>query len=123
MLHPDLAALIRYMKTRGPHRNIVVLITNGLLLTPKKVAAFNDAGLDMMQISVDSIVATTSSHKALNTVLPKLHMLAREARFSVKVQSVLTEQTYQQYDALRQLLAPLPFDFSTSLSHTAGGRI
>ena len=46
-----------------------------------------------------------------------------EARFRVKVQSVLTEQTYQQYDAFRQLLAPLPFDFSFSLLHTAGGRI
>ena len=62
LLHPHLAALIRYMKARGPHRNLVVLITNGLL-TPQKVAALNDAGLDMMQISVDSIVPTASSHK------------------------------------------------------------
>jgi MoaA/NifB/PqqE/SkfB family radical SAM enzyme len=87
------------------------------------VAALNDAGLDMMQISVDSIVPTGSSHKALKTVLPKLHMLAREARFCVKVQSVLTEQTYLQYDEFRRLLAPLPFDFSFSLLHTAGGRV
>jgi MoaA/NifB/PqqE/SkfB family radical SAM enzyme len=55
LLHPDLAALIRHMKARGQHHNIVVLITNGFLLTPKKVAALNDAGLDTMQISVDSI--------------------------------------------------------------------
>src|SRR5262249_61746824 len=118
---PDLVALIRYMKAKGQHRNVVVLITNGFLLTPKKVADFNDAGLDMMQISVDSIVPTASSHKALKTVLPKLYMLEREARFRVKVQSVLTEQTYRQYDEFRQLLAPLPFDFSFSLLHTAGG--
>jgi MoaA/NifB/PqqE/SkfB family radical SAM enzyme len=123
LLHPDLAALIRYMKTRGQHRTIVVLITNGFLLTPKKVAGLNDAGLDMLQISVDSIVPTASSHKALKTVLPKLHMLAREARFSVKVQSVLTEQTYQQYDEFRQLLAALPFDFSFSLLHKPGGHV
>jgi MoaA/NifB/PqqE/SkfB family radical SAM enzyme len=123
LLHPDLVALIRYMKARGPQRNIVVLITNGFLLTPQKVATLNDAGLDMMQISVDSIVPTTSSHKALKTVLPKLHMLAREARFRVKVQSVLTEQTYLQYNEFRQLLAPLPFDFSFSLLHLPGGRI
>jgi MoaA/NifB/PqqE/SkfB family radical SAM enzyme len=100
-----------------------VLITNGFLLTSKKVAALNDAGLDMMQISVDSIAPTASSHKALKTVLPKLHMLAREARFSVKVQSVLTEQTYRQYDEFRQLLAALPFDFSFSLLHRPGGHI
>ena len=59
LLHPDLVALIRYMKARGQQRNIVVLITNGFLLTPQKVAALNDAGLDMMQISVDSIVPTS----------------------------------------------------------------
>ena len=123
LLHPDLVALIRHMKARGQQRNIVVLITNGFLLTPQKVAALNDAGLDMMQISVDSILPTTSSHKALKTVLPKLYMLARVARFSVKVQSVLTEQTYLQYNEFRRLLAPLPFDFSFSLLHTPGGRI
>jgi len=123
LLHPDLAALIRYMKAKRQHRNIVVLITNGFLLTAQKVAALNDAGLDMMQISIDSIVPTASSHKALKTVLPKLHMLAREARFSVKVQSVLTEQTYWQYNEFRQLLADLPFDFSFSLLHMPGGHV
>jgi MoaA/NifB/PqqE/SkfB family radical SAM enzyme len=123
LLHPDLAALIRYMKAKRQHRNIVVLITNGFLLTAQKVAALNDAGLDMMQISIDSIVPTASSHKALKTVLPKLQMLAREARFSVKVQSVLTEQTYWQYNEFRQLLATLPFDFSFSLLHVPGGHV
>ena len=112
------SALIRYMKARGQQRNIVVLITNGFLLTPQKVAALNDAGLDMMQISVDSIVPTASSHKALKTVLPKLHMLAREARFSVKVQSVLTEQTYRQYDEFRRLLARLSPSILVSRCYT-----
>jgi MoaA/NifB/PqqE/SkfB family radical SAM enzyme len=123
LLHPDLTALIRYMKTARAHQNIVILITNGFLLTSKNVAALNDAGLDMMQISVDSIVPTVSSHKALKTLLPKLHMLAREARFSVKAQSVLTEETCGQYDDFRQLLADLPFDFSFSLLHQPGGHI
>ena len=123
LLHPHLIPLIRYTKTGRRHHNIVVLITNGFLLTPKKVAALNDAGLDMMQISVDSIVPTAASHKALKTVLPKLHMLAREARFSVKVQSVLTEQTCLQYQEFRQLLVDLPFDFSFSLLHAPGGHV
>jgi len=105
------------------HENVVVLISNGFLLTVPKVAALNDAGLDLLQISIDSIVPTASSHKALKTVLPKLHMLAREARFQVKVQSVLTEQTYLQYDEFRRLLADLPFDFSFSLLHAPGGHV
>jgi MoaA/NifB/PqqE/SkfB family radical SAM enzyme len=122
LLHPDLAALIRYIKAVR-HDTLVILITNGFLLNAQKVAALNDAGLDMMQISVDSIVPTASSPKALKTVLPKLRILAREARFRVKVQSVLTEQTARQYDEFRQLLADLPFDFGFSLLHAPGGRM
>ncbi len=123
ILHPDLAEIIRYIKAKRHSGNIVILITNGFLLTPKHVAALNDSGLDLMQISVDSIVPTASSHKALKTVLPKLRMLAQEARFHVKIQSVLTEQTAQQYDEFRRLLADVPFDFSFSLLHEPGGHI
>ena len=102
---------------------MAVLITNGFLLTPRRVAALNEAGLDLMQISVDSIEPTASSHKALKTVLPKLHVLAKEARFHVKIQSVLTPQTAKQYDEFRRLLADLPFDFSFSLLHEPGGHV
>lgn len=123
LLHPALAALIRYMKTKRHGNNIVTLITNGFLLNAHKVAALNDAGLDHMQISIDSITPTAWSHKALKTVLPKLRMLAGHARFRVKVQSVLTEQTCQQYSEFRRLLADLPFDFSFSLLHEPGGHV
>ncbi len=123
LLHPDVVPLIRYMKATPPHEKLVVLITNGFGLTAQTVAALNDAGLDLLQISVDSIVPTASSHKALKTVLPKLHMLAREARFPVKVQSVLTAQTYLQYDEFRRLLADLPFAFGFSLLHAPGGHV
>jgi molybdenum cofactor biosynthesis enzyme MoaA len=93
------------------------------VLTPQTVATLNDAGLDMMHISVDSMVPTAASHKALKTVLPQLQMLAREARFRVKVPSVLTEQTYRQSEAFRQPLAALPFDVSFSLLHRPGGYV
>src|SRR5207245_10833652 len=58
-----------------------------------------------------------------HTVLPKLHLLGPEARFTVKVASVLTEQTYLQYDEFRRLLADLPFDFGFSLLHAPGGHV
>ncbi len=121
LMHPDLFELIRYIKAK--RQNIVILITNGFLLNAKKVADLDEVGLDLMQISVDSISPTVSSHKALKTVLPKLHMLARKAHFRVKVQSVLTEQTAQQYDEFRRLLADLPFEFSFSLLHEPGGHV
>jgi MoaA/NifB/PqqE/SkfB family radical SAM enzyme len=123
LMHPEIAALIRYIKAKRHRQNLVVLITNGFLLNAQKVRELNAASLDLMQISVDSIVPTAYSQKALKTALPKLHLLAREARFQVKVQSVLTEQTAQQYAEFRRLLADLPFDFSFSLLHEAGGHV
>lgn len=123
LMHPELASIIRHIKSKRGGANMVILITNGFLLTPRHVAALNEASLDLMQISMDSIVPTTSSHKALKTVLPKLQMLAVEAQFHVKVQSVLTPQTAKQYDEFRRLLADLPFDFSFSLLHEPGGHV
>jgi molybdenum cofactor biosynthesis enzyme MoaA len=123
LLHPQLAAIIQHIKSKRRGANMVILITNGFLLTERHVMALNDAGLDLMQISVDSIAPTASSHKALKTVLPKLQMLADKARFHVKVQSVLTPQTAKQYDEFRRLLADLPFDFSFSLLHEPGGHV
>lgn len=123
LMHPQLAAIIQHIKSKRRGANMAILITNGFLLTERHVAALNSAGLDLMQISVDSIVPTASSHKALKTVLPKLQMLAKEARFHVKVQSVLTPQTAKQYDEFRRLLADLPFDFSFSLLHEPGGHV
>src|SRR5687768_12031122 len=42
MLHPDLDELIRRIRTRGM---IAGLITNGYLLSPKRIDALNAAGL------------------------------------------------------------------------------
>lgn len=123
LMHPELPAIIRHIKSKRRGANMVILITNGFLLSPCHVASLNEVGLDLMQISVDSIVPTDFSHKALKTLLPKLRMLAQEARFHVKVQSVLTPETATQYDEFRRLLADLPFDFSFSLLHEPGGHV
>jgi len=42
LLHPDIAEIIQYVQQTGV---IPTIITNGYLLTEKKIKAFNDAGL------------------------------------------------------------------------------
>jgi len=123
LLHKDLVPLVAYIKGQGGSGNIVTLITNGFLLTPKIVEGLNKAGLDMMQISVDSAHPTKNSEKSLKALLPRLKMLAEEARFKVKVQSVLTKETCSEYEEFRSLLKGLPFDFGFSLLHGPGGRV
>ncbi|MFQ5353578.1 MAG: radical SAM protein [Thermodesulfobacteriota bacterium] len=123
LLNKDLVPLVRHIKGLGRGNNIVTIITNGFLLTPKIVDELGETGLDMMQISVDSARPTESSDKALSLLMPRLKMLARRARFKVKVQSVLTEQTCGDYGKIRELLDGLPFDFGFSLLHGPGGRV
>ncbi|MFA6004068.1 MAG: radical SAM protein [Elusimicrobiota bacterium] len=123
LLHPGLPGLIRHAKSKRRGSNLATVITNGFLLTPDVVRGLNAAGLDFMQVSVDSIEPTDMSQKALQTLMPRLQMLAREARFQVEVQTVLNERTRADYSRFREMLAGLPFAFGFSIMHGPGGRI
>ena len=50
LLHPDLDEIIRCIRRNA---TLSGLITNGLLLTPERIKALNDAGLDYLQISTE----------------------------------------------------------------------
>ncbi len=69
MLHPDLDALIAHIRSLGM---IAGLITNGYLLSPKRIEALNDAGLDYLQISIDNVEPDEISKKSLRLLDKKL---------------------------------------------------
>ncbi|MDQ6999535.1 MAG: radical SAM protein [Mariprofundus sp.] len=123
LMHPVLPELVAHIKAKQHGANLATIISNGFLLTSDIIAALNVAGLDLMQISVDSVQPGSQSMKSLKSLLPKLKMLAEQAQFTVKVQTVLTEETAAEYENFRQLLADLPFEFSFSFLHEAGGKI
>jgi hypothetical protein len=50
-------------------------------------------------------------------------LLAREARFTVEIQTVLNDESCESYDALRALADGLPFDIGFSIMHGRSGRI
>lgn len=123
LLHPRIVDIVRRVKATNRGVNFVTLITNAFKLTPELVDGFNDAGLDCMQVSVDTIDPTAVLPKSLRSVLPKLALLAERARFQVKLQTVLTEESWRQYPRFRAMLAPFDFEFSFSLLHDEHGRI
>jgi MoaA/NifB/PqqE/SkfB family radical SAM enzyme len=123
LIHPDIAALVRHMKSRRGSSNLVTIITNGFLLTAKGIRALNEAALDFMQVSVDLVEPTAASKKSLKSVLPRLRILAQEAQFKVEIQTVLNDETLETYDAFRRSVEDLPFDFGFSIMHGRGGRI
>jgi MoaA/NifB/PqqE/SkfB family radical SAM enzyme len=123
LLHPDIAALVRHAKAKRSGSNLVTIITNGFLLTEQGIHDLNEAGLDFMQVSIDSLAPTAQSPKSLKTLLPRLRRLAQQARFQVEVQTVLNEDTYATYDDFRAALADLPFAFGFSVMHDHHGQI
>jgi len=91
LLHPRIVDVVRRIKATRDGANVVTVITNGFKLTEALVDELNDAGLDCMQVSVDTIEPTEEMPKSLKSVLPRLALLAERARFQVKIQTVLTD--------------------------------
>ena len=88
LLHPALAAIVARIRRQGM---LATLITNGYLLTPERIRALNDAGLDHLQISIDNVEPDAVSRKSLRLLEPKLRWLAEGAHFAVNINSVLGE--------------------------------
>jgi MoaA/NifB/PqqE/SkfB family radical SAM enzyme len=86
LLHPNLEEVIA--RVRG-HGIVAGLITNGYLLTAKRIKQLNKAGLDHLQMSIDNVMPDDISKKSLKVLNKKLELLAEYAEFQVNVNSVL----------------------------------
>jgi MoaA/NifB/PqqE/SkfB family radical SAM enzyme len=98
LLHPELDEIIRHIRQRGM---IAGMITNGFLLTQKRIEELNRAGLEYLQISIDNTMPDEVSKKSLKTLDQKLELLARYAYFHVNINSVLGSGVKDPEDALR----------------------
>jgi len=97
LLPPQLEDIIRRIRHHGA---IATLISNAYLLSPQRIHALNDAGLDYLQISIDNVEPDDTSMKSLRVLERKLEWLAREAEFSVTINSVLGVAVKNPEDAL-----------------------
>lgn len=123
MMHPQAAEIVRHIKSKRGGSNLATIITNGFLLSEKSIRDLNDAGLDFMQVSVDSLRPTPHSDKCLKAILPRLKLLAKQAKFTVEIQTVLNEETLATYEEFREITKDLPFAFGFSVMHGKGGQI
>ena len=122
LLHPDLDDIIRRIRHNGA---LAGLITNGYLLNEKRIARFNDAGLDHLQISIDNVTPDDTSKKSLKVLDKKLQMLARHATFSVNINSVLGGELANPDDALTvaQRAIELGLTATVGLIHNGHGSL
>src|SRR5919106_6843421 len=122
LLHPDLDLIIRRIRAHGM---IATLITNGYLLTRKRIAELNRAGLDHLQISIDNVMPDEVSKKSLTLLDQKLRWLAAEADFDVTINSVVGGGVRNPEDAVTIARRAHALGFSTTvgLIHDGHGQL
>jgi MoaA/NifB/PqqE/SkfB family radical SAM enzyme len=96
LVHPNIVELVRYCRELGFATS---LTTNGFLLTRKLLAELEDAGLQVMQISVDRMTPSPITKKSFKTILPKLDYF-RDSTISLHITGVICADTLPESEAV-----------------------
>ncbi len=120
LLHPDVIEIVRYVREQGmtPFLN-----TNGYLLTKKIIEGLNEAGLYGMQLSIDNAKPNDVSKKSLKPLMPKLRLLARHARFHVRINTVLGSSPPEEALEVARTVVAFGFDSNCSLVRDETGAL
>ena len=122
LMHPQLDQMIAHIRKRGIFAG---LLSNGYLLTEKRIKRLNAAGLEAFQISIDNVNPDEVSKKSLKVLDQKLVLLARFAEFGVNINSVIGSGIKHPEDALvvARRGDELGFTTSVALIHDGNGRL
>src|SRR5262245_33612174 len=122
LLHPRLDDIIRRIRSHGI---ICGLITNGYLLTPRRIQQLNEAGLDHLQISIDNVQPDDVSMKSLKVLDKKLQWLKENAEFHVNINSVIGAGVKNQWDAVTigKRAVELGFTSTVGIIHDGTGQL
>ena len=122
LLHPDLDRVIARIRRRGI---VATVITNGYLLTKKRIEKLNAAGLDYLQISIDNVTPDEVSMKSLKVLDQKLVLLSQHAEFGVNTNAVIGTGVSEPEGALTvaRRARELGFNPSLGILHDGKGRM
>jgi MoaA/NifB/PqqE/SkfB family radical SAM enzyme len=92
LLHPDIEHIIRHAK----NKDITVSIsTNGFLLSNSMIEKLVNAGLDVVQLSIDRMTPSAVTQKAIERIAPKIEKL-RQTDIKIHISSVICEDTAEE---------------------------
>lgn len=122
LMHPELEDVIRHIRKRGM---IAGMITNGFLLSVKRIQSLSEAGLEHLQISIDNVTPDEVSKKSLKTLDSRLEWLAENAVFQVNINSVLGSGVKNPEDALTiaHRAVELGFTSTVGIIHDHNGQL
>ncbi|UCC88775.1 MAG: radical SAM protein [Anaerolineales bacterium] len=121
LLHPQIADVVAHAASQAQ----VSITTNGFLLSEELIECLNDASLDNMQLSIDTLYPDGSGHiqKSIKSLAPTLERLRRLARFGVHVNVVLCESSKDQFMAFLRYLSKFGLFISVGLVHDNRGTV
>ncbi len=120
LLHPEISRVVEYAnrKFRG-----VWMITNGYLLKQDTIMALNQAGLDRIQLSIDSLLPNQTSVKAYNRLKNQLMLLEKHAKFKIHINVVIGTDTTENVLQLIRAVNTLGFKTTLAFIHNGKGKI
>jgi MoaA/NifB/PqqE/SkfB family radical SAM enzyme len=120
LLHPDLDMLIA--RAVG-HGMVCTSITNGYAVTERWIERLNQAGLSLLQISIDNLEPNQVSHKSLSKIRHKLTLLKERARFGININAVLGSCAPEDTRQLVSEVEKLGFFMTVGLMHGSDGQL
>jgi MoaA/NifB/PqqE/SkfB family radical SAM enzyme len=107
LVHPDFTAMVSNAAQIGM---ITTLVTNGALLTQKRVDALADAGLASVYISIDAAsCAAHDSNRGLPGLNPRIRRATALKRHQIPSSASVTMSRLVDYPALPEALRDLGF--------------
>ncbi len=122
LMHPELESVITRIREKGM---IAGLISNGYLMSRKRIQSLNAAGLEHLQISIDNLQPDDVSMKSLKVLDKKLRNLAELADFKVNINSVLGSGVRNPSDAvvIGRRAVELGFTCTVGIIHNGHGHL
>ncbi|RLB39984.1 MAG: radical SAM protein [Deltaproteobacteria bacterium] len=119
-IHPDLDEVVARAVSHGM---IVTAISNAYPITKGWIERMNDAGLSLLQVSVDNMEPNDVSQKSWSKIKKRLLLLKEHATFKLNVNAVLGSSPPAQTRHLIEEIRSLGFYMTVGLLHDQQGQI
>jgi MoaA/NifB/PqqE/SkfB family radical SAM enzyme len=121
LIHPDIADIVRH----AARKSNVSIVTNGFLLRNGVIEALNEAGLNNLTVSIDTLQADPNRYiqKSFRSLKTRLERLRNLAKFDVHVTAVLCESSRDDFKQLMSEIEVFGFRMSLNLIHNHKGYI
>ena len=119
LLHEDIDKIV----VRANRESQTSMTTNGFLVSEKMIHRLNEARLDHLQISIDTLKPRENMYiqKSLKTLQKKIDLLLKFAEFSVHANIVLCDESKPEFKEIVNELKNMDIPVTVNLLHDGTG--